>query len=422
MSTKNYSVENTAFTVMISDVLTDLDRKVLLNLYLPIIGDKALNIYYTFYTFINPLELESGMLSHSQILNTLRMSNKSFVQERIKLEAVGLLETYYKDNVFIYNLKSVLLPYEFFNNKDLVWVLNQTIGKEELDKLAYEFLLRRIDQNGFENITAAFDEVFDVVENNDNASYNQLGFDNRNNGIVIDNKDFNFEHFILLVDALNIVNDELLNSTQFLDIISRYAFLYNLSVEQLKDAVVMSVNVDKSINFDELNMQVRRIFDNRNTNIVFVQKKEVVKSSNKLINALNKMSPNDIVKNKYQVELTSTEIDMFDKLLRETNVSIGVLNVAVLYVVSEKNGEIPSYNYFLKVINTWKRAGITTTEEALNHINGVSENKTKGYSQKNKNIKAKPDWYKKEEEGKKESKGKEEELENDILDFFKPKK
>ena len=38
--------------------------------------------------------------------------------------------------------------YEFFNNKDLVWVLNQTIGKEELDKLAYEFLLRRIDQNG----------------------------------------------------------------------------------------------------------------------------------------------------------------------------------------------------------------------------------------------------------------------------------
>ena len=86
------------------------------------------------------------------------------------------------------------------------------------------------------------------------------------------------------------------------------------------------------------------------------------------------------------------------------------------------NGEIPSYNYFLKVINTWKRAGITTTEEALNHINGVSENKTKGYSQKNKNIKAKPDWYKKEEEGKKESKGKEEELENDILDFFKPKK
>ena len=275
------------------------------------------------------------MLSHSQILNTLRMSNKSFVQERIKLEAVGLLETYYKDNVFIYNLKSVLLPYEFFNNKDLVWVLNQTIGKEELDKLAYEFLLRRIDQNGFENITAAFDEVFDVVENNDNASYNQLGFDNRNNGIVIDNKDFNFEHFILLVDALNIVNDELLNSTQFLDIISRYAFLYNLSVEQLKDAVVMSVNVDKSINFDELNMQVRRIFDNRNTNIVFVQKKEVVKSSNKLINVLNKMSPNDIVKNKYQVELTSTEIDMFDKLLRETNVSIGVLNVAVLYVVSE---------------------------------------------------------------------------------------
>ena len=39
---------------------------------------------------------------------------------------------------------------------------------------------------------------------------------------------------------------------EFLDLIKRYAFLYSLSVEQLKDVVVLSVNENKTINFEDL--------------------------------------------------------------------------------------------------------------------------------------------------------------------------
>ena len=417
-----YPVENSAFSIVIEDILTDLDRRVLTYLYLPIIGEKALSIYQTLFTMVNPLEKESSILSHSQVLNLLKLSAKTFTQERRTLEAVGLLSTYYKDGLFVYVLKNVLKPYEFFSNKELCFVLESFIGKEEIERLTFEFLVRRIDVSSFENITIKFNDVFEPVDK-DYVNNNYLvGVESRNNGILIDNTYFNMEHFILLIEAMDIVSKEALSDSKFLDLISRYAFLYKLSVEQLKDAVVLSVNVDKTINFDELNMHVRRIFDNRNNGVTFVEKREVVQSSNKLINALNKMSPNDIVKNKYKVELTSAEIDMFDRLLKDTNVSVGILNVAVLYVVSEKNGEIPAYNYFLKIINTWKRAGIKTTEEALNHINGVTTNKTKVSSGKIKTIKAKPDWYKNEEQGSKEPKTPEVELQSDILDFFKPKK
>ena len=44
MSIKNYSIENTSFTIFVDNTLTDLDRKVLTHCYLPIIGDKALSI------------------------------------------------------------------------------------------------------------------------------------------------------------------------------------------------------------------------------------------------------------------------------------------------------------------------------------------------------------------------------------------
>ena len=57
--------------------------------------------------------------------------------------------------------------------------------------------------------------------------------------------------------------------------------------------------------------------------------------------------------------------------------------------MDSKNGEIPSYNYFLKIINTWIRAGITNTEEALNYLNNPQ--KVKKYN--NKEVRKTPDWY-----------------------------
>ena len=124
--------------------------------------------------------------------------------------------------------------------------------------------------------------------------------------------------------------------------------------------------------------------------VVFIQKREVVRSSDKLINALNTITPNELVKHKYQTELTSSEISMFDKLLKETNITVGVLNVCILYVLSEKNGEIPSFNYFLKVINTWKRAQIKSTKDAIDYISGKQKQKTTKSYKPQKEV---PTWY-----------------------------
>lgn len=416
MSIKNYSIENTTFTVHVDNTLTDVDRKVLTHCYLPIIGDKAMSLYLTLFTMLEPGAQESNVLNHSQLVKLTNIPKTKLVNERRKLEAVGLLNTYYKDGHFIYVLKSVLSPYEFFNNHDLVRVLGSIIGEEDLDVLAYNFLLRRLDPNQFENITVSFDDVFESVYETD-RDYRGVGVDTINNGIVVNNSKFNIDHFIILVDAMDILDKVILQDDDFLNLIKRYAFLYGLTVEKLKDAVLLSVNVDKTINLEELELQVKRIYDNRNQNVVFVPKRDVVRSNDKLINVLNTITPNELVKHKYQTELTSSEISMFDKLLKETNISIGVLNVCILYVLSEKNGEIPSYNYFLKVLNTWIRAGITTTEDALNHINNKTEPK-KGKSTKTKTVKQVPSWYGKQESVSEKEDG--QELDRDILDFFKP--
>lgn len=421
MGIKNYTIDNTSFSILVDNTLTDLDRKVLSHCYLPIIGDKALNIYYTLFTLLEPGALESNVLSHSQILKMTNLPKTKFVSERKKLEAVGLINTYYKDSHFIYVIKKVLSPYEFFSNYDLVRVLGTLLGQEDLDNLAFSFLVRRLDPNNFDNITVSFDDIFEASFDNE-TPYSEVGVDTLNNGIVINNKKFNVDHFIILIDSMNILDKSILQEEAFISLIKRYAFLYSLSVEQLKDAVVLSVNVDKTINYVELELQVKRIYDSRNQKVVFVKKREVVTSNDKLINALNTITPSMLVKSKYQTELTSSEISMFDRLLQETNVTVGVLNVCILYIMSEKNGEIPAYNYFLKVINTWIRSGISTTEDALKYINngGNASTANKPKPTKGKTVKNVPSWYKKEDEPQQNSNS--EELDNDIVNFFKPKK
>ena len=141
MSIKNYSIENTAFTIYVDNTLTDLDRKVLTHCYLPIIGDKAMSIYLTLFTMLDPGSQESSVLNHSQLVKLTGIPKTRLVLERRKLEAVGLLSTYYKDGHFIYVLKKVLSPYEFFNNHDFVRVLSSIILNLRLKKESSIFIL-----------------------------------------------------------------------------------------------------------------------------------------------------------------------------------------------------------------------------------------------------------------------------------------
>lgn len=416
--TKNYLVDNTSFLILIDNTLTDLDRKVLTHLYLPIINDKALSIYLTMYTLVEPGSKESKTIYHHQLINMLGLKEDLFIEERHKLEAVGLLDVYFQNGMYIYVLKKVLSAYEFFENKTLVRILNTIIGDENLQNLAYEFLVRSIDLENFENITSSFDDVFEMI-NEEDVNYSSIGVNTKNNGIVIKNDKFNVEYFILLVEATDLFDKDFLYNADFLDLMKRYAFLYGLTVEQLKDALKNAVNFEKKLIYDDLDFWVRKIYDERNESKTFVAKKAVVKTNNRLINFLNTASPNDIVKAKYKTALTSTEIAMFDRVLKETNVSIGILNAAVLYVLVEKNGAIPSQNYFIKVINTWIRAGVNSVEDALNHINNNSLNKTTKSTAKNKTVKETPKWYNEQKNEENNACSQDNDL-VDIVDFFKP--
>ena len=382
------------YEVMIQAPLSSFEQKLIKKLYMPIVGDKVISLYETLYTFINEGSFESNIDKHETIIKQMHLrSINRFIEIRNQLEAIGLLKVYYKDSLYIYYLKRPLIVEEFFNDIELSTLLEYQIGHEGYEKLYKELMMRKLDINKFEDITHNFDEIYDI-EPSDNILISQESFNNINNGIVVTNKDFDYNQFCIFVSAHDILKKEYYASNEFINNVKRYSFLYKLNEEDMKNAVIMACDMNKDIDYSVLAKASKKIYEDKNKKLGVVPKntvKATASTNDKLIKFLESTSPTDFVKHKSGTALTSTEIEMFDALLRDTNIGIGILNVLIGHVLENLNGEIPSYNYFLKVINTWKRAQIKSTKDAIDYISG--KQKTKTTRVYNKNQKEVPTWY-----------------------------
>ena len=79
-----YPISNLCdFEIMISSQLTDADRKNVLKLYMPIVGDKVISLYQTLYTFVEDGNYESEILQHEKIIRQMHLR---FLIALLKLE------------------------------------------------------------------------------------------------------------------------------------------------------------------------------------------------------------------------------------------------------------------------------------------------------------------------------------------------
>lgn len=410
------------FSIMIEKPLSDYDRKTLNNLYLPIVHGKVLNLFYYFHDFVIPGEHESLVSTFEKLTRTLEIELDKLCEQISVLEAIGLVKTYYLDGLYVFYLKDVLTPSKFFQNELLYQALISSVTKEDAEQKALDMLVRRIDITKFEDISKRFDEVFEIEEEINHINVDNV-IVNSNDGLIVKNENFNYRHFIVFTSALGILDDNTLNDQRLFNFVNRYSFLYNLNEEQMKDAIACSINTSKELDYELAIKNIKRIYNNKNKVEPKVRIK-ATKSSDERVKYLDSTTPEEIVRNKYNEPMVASEIATMDELLKTTGIGIGFLNTVLIYVLEERNGEIPTYNYFNKIIQTWKRAGVKTTEDALHYLENLNNPDKKTYN-KPKPKKAVPSWYNEyQEENKKNLDTKIETKEDNIKDleeFFKVK-
>lgn len=381
------------FVVCVDYPLSQFDNQLFGDFFQPLLSNEAVSIFHKLHGLVNLGFYESSKTPHKNLLNLLKIDNiESFQSFREELEAIGLLDTFVKveneTNLYIYILKKIPTPWEFFKDHIRSTMLENAIGKANFLELGGKYLVHKYDLHKFERVTKSLDEVYFVPNPNDHGLTSW--WVNPRSAVNVEKYHFDYEYYNVLLSARNVVDQNLLNSAKLYNEVNRLAWMFGLSTDDLVDATILSI-VNNELDIKELRTNCRKIYTTKNQTD-FNQKFVKIENNNTdsvLVNTLNSITPAQLVENKYHTKLTGSEIELFDRLLIDTNISVGVLNALIIYVMDTKNGEIPSYNYFLKIVNTWIRKGIKTTEQALDLIsNGEQKPKTTTKVQKKT-----PTWF-----------------------------
>ena len=144
------------YIVINKTILDNQDRNILFQLYQPIIGSIAINLYFTLWSNLDQSKLISTTYTHHYLMSNMRIKLEDITEAKEKLEAIGLLCTYLKKgqvNEYIYELYSPLQAYDFFNNPILSITLYNHVGDKEYKKLVKTYKKIDFDLKEYENIT-----------------------------------------------------------------------------------------------------------------------------------------------------------------------------------------------------------------------------------------------------------------------------
>lgn len=388
------------YVVINKTILNNEDRKVLMMLYQPIIGYKAISLYFSLWSDLDKRHIVSLEYTHHHLMTSMQLRLSEIIEAREKLEAVGLLKTYIKKeniNNFVYELYSPISAYEFLNNPILSTSLFNNIGKFEYEKIIEYFKLPSINLKEYDDVTCSFDDVFSV------SSIKEFEIVNSNIQKYSTNK-ININPKIDLDNIISLIPDDMLNIRSLTkdtkDLIYKLSFIYNYDDAIMADIIRNSLTDKKTIDKKLLRLNSRKLYQFEHSgklpSIVYRNQPEYlrkpvgdVSKKAKIIYQFETTSPYDFLSSKYNgVKPSKSDLEVLEFLLLDMNLNPGVVNVLVDFVLKINNNKLTK-NYIDKIASQWAKSKIETVEDAMS----IAQKEYVG-KRKTKEIKkeTKPEW------------------------------
>ena len=363
------------YTVINKTIITDNDKKYISMLYQPIIGFTAVSLYYTLINDLDKLEVMSDELTHHHLMNTMQLRLEDIVEARERLEAIGLLKTYYKKdsiNNYVYLLFSPMSPGEFFNHPILNIVLYNNLGKNEYEKILNYYKVPKINLKDYDDITKKFNEVYKSCVGNPIEIKEEI-LKRTNNEITIDdNIDFN-----MIISSIkeSRISDKCFNKETRL-LINQLSVIYNINTLQMQRIINSCINEKGLIDKQLLRKSCREYYQFENNGnlptLIYNKQPEFLKKPEgentkwaKMVYTFENLTPYQFLKAKYKgAEPTDRDKKLIEKLMIDQKLKPGVINVLIAYVLKVNNEQL-NKNYVETIAGQWKRLNIETVEEAM---------------------------------------------------------
>jgi replication initiation and membrane attachment protein len=388
------------FIVSGEGLCSEIDYQVLTLLYQPIIGQSAFTLYMTLMNLMNRQDFISDEYLHSDLESLMGMKVSEIEQERFKLEAIGLLITFFANDNFTYEIKLPLSARSFINDGILGEYLIASITKTRFKKLLKVFKVKAPNKKQKYNISKAFNEVYPSIETVDNEYEIDLVANKTKSFAKITNYNFNWRLFNETINP-EVYNIE--NITEAVKAkIEQLSYVYGLDEIMMVDIFIKSLDDFNNINIEVLAKNARSNYhiEPVDPNKEEVQTKPV--DTDNILEYFKSITPKDLLAELGDGLVSSADLRHVERLIDEVGLDSGVINVLLAYIAKIKGNNLPSYQYIQKVAMGWKRDKIDSVELALDYIKHLDSVKEKPQYRKSSRPDVAPDWleeYLKENEG-----------------------
>ena len=388
------------FVVSGEGLCSEIDYQVLTLLYQPIIGQSAFTLYMTLMNLINRQDFISDEYLHSDLESMLGQKVSEIEQERFKLEAIGLLVTFFANDNFSYEIKLPLSARNFINDGILGEYLIASITKTRFKKLLKVFKVKAPNKKQKYNISKAFNEIFPALEPVENEYESDLVANKTRTFARLNNYNFNWR---LFADSIDEEIYDIENLTEAVKSkIEQLSYVYGLDELKMAEIFAKSLDENNLINIEILSKNSR---SNYNVDPIDPNREEVTikaMDTDNIVEYFKSISPKDLLAELGDGLVSTADLRHVERLIDEVGLNSGVVNVLLAYIAKTKGNNLPSYAYIQKVGMGWKRDKIDTVELALDYIKHLDSAKDKPLYKKSTRPDVKPDWldeYLKENEG-----------------------
>lgn len=377
----------------------------LLYLYQPIIGAQALALYLQLIG--DESDRQENEFIHLDCLNALNIGLPAFLEARRRLEGMGLLTVFEKEDpefgrMFLYQLEEPLAPQQFMKDVTYSFLLNQAVGERKFNQLVARFQPKKIDVSPYREVTANFTTVYGHLDLNLFAvasekleAISQEYKEPSTAQLKVDENSFDW-HFLMELASKKFVAKENFTA-EFKTQLSVYANLYGYNeLEMVDDVLTQVVALDTGmIDPKQLKQFVERKHQTKfqNTTMKSVDEAENTRRYNllrqtgysekdvSLIKTSETTAPYDFldaIKTEKKSYVTDNEKWLLKSLVERSPLPNAVINILIHYVLVIQNNSTLQTNFVNSIATNWSEKGFQSPETAIQYVREyVRESKEK---------------------------------------------
>lgn len=358
--------------VIYKDYGYTLNYELLYDLYSPIIGSEAINLYINLYHESNKQIRTSGVTSYLKDLNdACNHSPAMFAELRSKLEAIGLLQTYLQENnnqserTYHFVIKQPLSFANFIDNQKFRYLLIKSIGQLNYEKLEYMYMPSRVPTNST-NVSSTFEVIFDNDE-------------------LTNVKTFNFDK--LYENIAKNTSTLIVISNECKAIIESFHQNYNLSESEIEHIIygcIVENNNSYEVDHDLLSVRFHEYINSAKNVAVFSNielhrnaamfvKNLSNEQMQTIFNEYKNLNSEQYLSAIYKAPLSSDEIQTIETLRKTYKLSDYVINLLVDFTIFKTNGKL-NKTYICKIAKTINGLNLNKLSDIYNFFRFKNEN------------------------------------------------